>query len=148
VIAEPDLVRRDGVVLVDDRYRAELLEGRDDVARGQEAAAVGDVLVGEQDLADGELVRGKRALPRLHEVALTDGGDGLELGQLARPLGEAEDAAAERDRPRRHDDERLRQRRHLFGDLGQGLLWAVIDEAAADLDDDTAGGGQASARHY
>ena len=58
VVAELDLVDGDGVVLVHHRQHAELEQRRDRVARVGEAAPVGDVLGGEQDLRD-LLARGR-----------------------------------------------------------------------------------------
>ena len=64
VVAEPDLVGGDGVVLVDDRDRMQRAQPV------QRALGVGvlhphrDVVRGQQYLADGALVAGERRVPR------------------------------------------------------------------------------------
>ena len=68
--------------------RAQLVDGVDRVAEVQEARAVVDVLAREQDLGDGQLVRLERLRPGVHQPPLPHRGDGLELGEIGRPLGQ------------------------------------------------------------
>lgn len=56
VIAQADFLGADGVVFVDDRHHAVLDEGFEGVARVEVAAAVGEVLAGEQHLPDRDVV--------------------------------------------------------------------------------------------
>ena len=84
VVAEADLVGGHGVVLVDDRDHAELeqpAEGPEGVAV---VAAPGDVVDGQQHLADAEAVRGRTAGVVPHQQALADRRRGLLGGQVAR----------------------------------------------------------------
>ncbi len=88
VVAEPDLVGGDGVVLVDDRYRAEVEQPAQRPVRVAVVHPPGDVVDGQQHLPDGEPVAGERLRVRLHQQSLADARRGLLGGQVARPLAE------------------------------------------------------------
>ena len=111
VVAEADLVDGDGVVLVDDGDDAEPEQRAQRRARVEIALAVGEVLVGEQDLRGREVVLAEARFVGLDQAHLADGGRGLELVQRVRPLLPAEALHAFRDRAARdqHDLAPLRR---------------------------------------
>ncbi|TWH06059.1 hypothetical protein L613_004800000040 [Pseudoxanthomonas taiwanensis J19] len=101
VVAQLELVHRDGVVLVDHRQRAQrqqLLEGGAGV---EVAAAVAQVVVGQQHLRHRAL---EEALPQLDQACLAQRGQRLALGDGGAGLGRArQDGAAGGDRAGGHD---------------------------------------------
>ncbi len=105
VVAELELVDRDGVVLVDDRHHPFREQPLEDVARVEVAAAVLDVVVGEQDLGDLAAPLLERRLVGLHQPALADRRARLLPGDVLRPRREPEPLDPERDRARGDDHE-------------------------------------------
>ena len=99
VVAKADLGGGDRVVLVDDRHRAKLQQLRKGGARVEVAAALLGVVRGQQDLCDRDAVMGQRLLVGVGEPDLPSGGGGLLFLEPQPPSGEAEMAAADRDRP-------------------------------------------------
>ena len=99
VVAEPDLVGGDRVVLVDHREHTKLEQP---VQGALGVAVVGpahQVIRAEQDLTGADAVLGEgRGVPG-DEQALADAGRGLLGGQVARPPGQAQRDQAGRDRP-------------------------------------------------
>ncbi len=97
VVAVADLVGGDGVVLVDDRDRAELQQRGDGRAGVEVAAALLGVAEGEQDLPGGEAVALQRLRLGAGERDLADRGGGLALLEPSGAGRQVEDAAAEGD---------------------------------------------------
>lgn len=54
--------------------------------RRQERAHICYIVPGEEDLGDGLLQVAEQAVPYVHQAALADGGEGLELGDMFWPL--------------------------------------------------------------
>ena len=101
VVAEPDLLGGDRVVLVDDRQHAEGQQPLDGLLGVAVVAAAGEVVGGQQHLADGDAVPGERVGVGLHQPQLPDAGRGLRGRQVARPAGRAPAAPARRRSRRR-----------------------------------------------
>ena len=151
VVAEADLLRRDGVVLVDDRQDAqpqEPLEG----ALG--VAAVGGVLHvarGEQHLAGDDAVAVERLLVAEDQHVLADRRGGLLRGQVRRAGLESEERDARGDGPGRHQDDLGSARVGCGEGIDERTDLADVGPAhrrRADLDDDAPGAGDAGAvRH-
>ena len=90
VVPEPDLVGRDGVVLVDHRQDAQLEEP---VQRPLSVAVVGatnDVVDGEQHLADREPQRGKAFVVAMHQQPLAHRCGRLLGGQVTRATAQSQ----------------------------------------------------------
>lgn len=90
VVAEADLVRGDGVVLVDDREGAhgeEFVEGAGGVAV---VGAAAHVVGGEQHLSDADAVPGEGGGVARHEEALSHAGGGLLPGQVLGAAAQSE----------------------------------------------------------
>ncbi len=83
VVAEGglQLVDADRVVFVDDRHGAELEQRQNRVADVEISGAVVEIVGGEQQLGGVAAVGPQSAVVRLDQVALPDGGHGLQLGQ-------------------------------------------------------------------
>src|SRR5574343_240865 len=77
VVAELDFVGDHRVVFVDDRHDAEFEQGSQCRAGVQVALAVGQVVVGEQDLRGVQSVLVEGGLVGLNQAGLADGGGGL-----------------------------------------------------------------------
>jgi hypothetical protein len=145
VVAEADLLGGDRVVLVDDREDA---EGQQPLQRALGVAVVaapGEVVGGQQHLADGDLVPGERVGVGLHQPQLADAGGGLRGGEVPRPAGHPERGQAGGDRPGgdQHDLAALRVHRGQDVDQGgQPLLVQPAGQAGQrrrpDLDHDPA----------
>ena len=99
VVTEPDLVGRDGVVLVDDGHHPEGQQPFERPAGVGVVGSPGDIVRGEQDLADGEIVGAERMLVRGDEGSLADAGRRLLGGEVAGAADEAERGQARGDRP-------------------------------------------------
>ena len=99
VVAEPDLVDRDGVVLVDDRQHLAVVQRGQHVAQVEVAAAVVKVLMGEQQLRANVAAPRQDLVVRLHEQALANRGAGLKVGDVHRPTAEAQRRQPGPDRP-------------------------------------------------
>ena len=78
VVAEADLVHRDGVIFVDDGNDLGVEQRGEGVARVVGPRAIGQIGVGEQDLGDREFVAGERLFVGAHEDALPGRGRRLE----------------------------------------------------------------------
>ena len=100
VVAEGDLVGRGRVVLVHDRHDAPRHQPAQGAARVHVRAAAVDVGLGQEHLADVQVVAGKRALPVHLQQRLAERGGGLQVAHRPRADGLAELAEA-RGRPRR-----------------------------------------------
>ena len=102
VVAEVELhlLDRDGVVLVDDRQHAGLQQLLEGVARVDVAAAVGEIVVGEQDLRHRLAVGAEALVVERHEADLADRGRGLAGGHGLGPLAQAEAGRCRRRRRR------------------------------------------------
>ena len=98
VVAEPDLVRGDGVVLVDHGDGAELEQPGEGAQRVAVVGLAGEVVDGEQHLADHQRVRGEQGVVALDQQPLTHGRRRLLTGQVAGPMPHAERGHAGRDR--------------------------------------------------
>ena len=80
----------DRVVLVDHRNDAEVEQPVQGASGVGIVRAAGDVVGGQQDLTDGEVVRCERLAVCRDEGALTDAGGGLLGGQIARATEQAQ----------------------------------------------------------
>jgi len=97
VIAEghAQLLHGDGVVFVDDGDGIEAIEqGEEGVAGIEIAGAIFDDVGGEENLADDIPMVSEMFVVGLHEEALADGGDGLEVGQVGGSPGQPEPSHA------------------------------------------------------
>ena len=90
VVAEADLGRGDGVVLVHDRHRAELAQPLEGPVGVAVVPAPGHVVDGEQHLAGDQPVPGEPVGVAVHEQALPDAGRRLLGGEVARAPGQPE----------------------------------------------------------
>ncbi len=72
VVAVADFGGRHGIVLVDDRHRAQRQQGIEGAARIEVAAALLGVAQGQQNLRDGDFVRLQQLLVGMREANLTD----------------------------------------------------------------------------
>src|SRR6185369_16705291 len=119
VVADLDLLDRDGVVLVHDGEHAEVEEPREGAPRVEEALARGEVVGGEQHLRDLHPVRRDGALPGGDEVRLAHRRGRLLRRDVPGPRlrpHEAELLGAERDRARADEHDAPPARR--LGQLG------------------------------
>ena len=106
VVAVADFGRRDGVVLVDDRHRAEAEQRRDRGARVEEVAPLLGDVGRDEDLAGDDAVPAEALGPGLAQRDLAGARRGLALLERQVLRGEPEEAAAERDGAGRDDDDR------------------------------------------
>ena len=97
IVAEPDFLGRDRVVLVDHGHRAERKQGRQRGAGVQMMAPFFRVGRGKQDLCDRHVVPGQRFLIGVGEPDLTGGGCGLFFFELQGAFRQAEMAPANGD---------------------------------------------------
>src|SRR3954470_4577246 len=143
VVAEPDLLGGHRVVLVDDRQRAEgqqPLEGPLGVAV---VAAPGEVVGGQQDLADGDPVAGEHVGVGLHQPQLPDARRRLRRRQVTWATGEPERGQPGGDRAGGDEDDlapgRPETGQHV-DEGGQALLVQAAGQRGqrrgADLHDD------------
>ncbi len=147
VVAELDLLDRDGVVLVDDRDGARLEQRGQGVPRVVRARAVREVGVREEHLRDEQADLAEGLLVALHQHALARGGGGLEPGHVLRARLQPELRHAEGDGAARHDDEAPAGAAAARRDLGGEPVPGVAGEALrADLDDDAAAAPERGAR--
>ena len=142
VVAVPQLVVGDGVVLVDHRHTTQLQQPVDGVAGVQVLGAVGEVVWIEQDLGADDAMAGELPVVRLDQTALARRGDRLQRLHVGRPRRQTQRRHPGGDRPRRHHDHLVptgAQRCHLVGELGQrpGIDGATLvgDRRGADLCD-------------
>ena len=146
VVAEPDLVGRDRVVLVDDRHGPDVEE----LAQSPVGVAVvgppGHVVDGEQHLADRAAVAREAGRVPADQQPLPDAGRGLLGGQVARTLGEAERGEPGGDRTGRDQHDLLVGGGSGGEHVDQGVDARGVEAAGrggqrrrADLDDDPPG---------
>lgn len=146
VVAELEFGDGDGVVFVDDGDEAAAEEGEEGVAGVEVAGVVGEVLVGEEDLGDAEVVVAEEGLVHGHEAALSDGRTGLELGEIAGAGIEAEGAHAGADGAG-GDEDGFEAGGAEGGELGDelgeldlvGAFAGVGEDAGPEFDDDASG---------
>ena len=106
IVAEPDLMGGDGVVLVDDRQHLQLQQPLEGATGIEVVAAAGHIVDGQQDLPDGHPVRAKGLLVGRHEGALPHAGRGLLGGQVLGSTAQAEWPHPRRDGSGGHEHHR------------------------------------------
>src|SRR5690606_9115714 len=118
------------------------------VAGVEVASAVLQILGREEDLGRVQAVGGEGLVVRLDESALTDGGGGLEFGQVGGASFPAKTTDAGGDGPAAHQDDLPPvepEAGQLVGDGGDaGVVEGAVlagEDAAADLHHDGVGGG-------
>jgi hypothetical protein len=147
VVAEADLVGRDGIVFVDHRHDAEPEQGADRGTGVQVAPAALGIAERQQQLRRDQALAGEARLVGMGQIDLADRGGGLLVLKLEIARLEAEQRPAERDRARGHHDhllaavpaggEILRQR---FQPLVPQPPLVIDQQRRADLDDQAADG--------
>ena len=105
VIAVPDFVGGNRVVLVDHRHRAPFQQLGDGRARIEIAPSLFGVLQGDQDLAGADAVMAQHLRPDSRQRDLPHCRGGLAFLELERSARQFETAASERDRTGGHDQE-------------------------------------------
>ena len=148
VVAKPDLVGGDRVVLVHHGQDAQFEQPVQGPLRVAVVRAAHQVVRGQQDLPGLHLVPGERGRVHGDKQALADARGRLLGGQVPGPAGQPKRRQARRDRPG-GDQHHLGTRAHLVGEHpGQRRDPALVDPAVgggergrADLDHDPAGGG-------
>ena len=105
VVAEADLLGGHRVVLVDHRQDAEGQQPLHGLAGVLVVAAPGEVVGGEQHLADGDPVAGEGVGVGLHQPQLADAGRGLGGGEVTRPALDPQRRQAGGDRAGRDEDD-------------------------------------------
>ena len=86
VVAEPDLVVGEGVVLVDDGHRSQLEQSRERLARVEVLPALDEVVRNEQHLRGHQPVRREDVVVGAHEAALPSRGKRLQCRGVGRTL--------------------------------------------------------------
>ena len=117
VVAKADLGGGDGVVLVDDRNGTEGQQLGEGGARVQMPPALLGIVEGQQDLRNGDAVARQRLLIGMGQPDLPGGSRRLLFFEAQTAPGEAEMAAADRDRPGGDEDHLLTARaatRHVI----------------------------------
>ncbi len=150
VVAEADLGRRDRIVLVDHRHRAEREQLLDRGARVQVTAALFGVVGREQNLRDADVVARERFEIRVREADLPGCRRGLFLFEPQRASDETEMTPSDRDRARRDEHDVLSAgaaARDIFDQRRQPIAADVarrfVDEQRrADFDDQPARGSE------
>ena len=155
VVAELDFVGDDSVVLVDDRHDAEFKEGGQRRAGVQVALAIGQVVVGEQDLGGVQAVLVEGSLVGFDQSGLPDGGGSLLFVDRLRAAAPAQTLDATGNGAGGNED-------HLLallsegGDLARPIAdggevesgTVIGDERRADFDDKTLGVGETGLGHH
>jgi len=143
VVAEGDLVRGRGVVLVHDRHDTQLQQSLERVARVDIARPLGEVQRGEEDLPGFEALRTQCGSPRRLQPRLADRRRRLQPRRRVWTSRQAQSRHPERDRSGRHDADVLAgadERSDLGGVRGElrapHPTAPVDDERGAELDDD------------
>ena len=127
VVAEPDLVTRNRVVLVDDRHTAELEQPDQGLARMQVLTPVHEIVRHEQRLAGDETVPTELGRVDLHELRLARRSKRLQCGHVGGSARKAECRDSGRHRTR-GDDEHL-----VTGSAQRGRLVAqACNRSAVD----------------
>ena len=104
-VVHADLVRRHGVVFIDDRQRPQLQQPRERVAHVAAALLTADVLAGQQQLRHNMIVLREELIVKIHQLALADGGRGLLARHIRRTAGQIELADAHADRAGRDEND-------------------------------------------
>jgi hypothetical protein len=86
VVAEPDFVVRDGVVLVDDGQHAEFEQTRQRLSSVKVLLTVSEVVGHQKNLARHDTVRCEDGVVTLHQATLADRGKRLQGSHVGRPL--------------------------------------------------------------
>ena len=142
VIAEMHLGRRDGVILINDRHRAQLTQAINGALSVAGAIALADVRRGQQHLPNGAVVAGKGHTPLVGEVDLAHRGSSLLGGEIGGARGQSQRAHARGYRTGGDDDD-VRDI-HAGADgiddlvdlLGRGHKVIAGERRGADLNDD------------
>src|SRR5574343_1019006 len=155
VVAELDFVGDHRVVFVDDRHDAEFEQGGQRRAGVQVALAVGQVVVGEQDLGGVQAVLVEGGLVGFDQSGLPDGGGGLLFmnGFRAAAPAQALDAAGDGPGGNQYDFlALLAEGGDLPGPVADRsevqAATVVGDERRADFDDEAFGVGKAGLGHH
>ena len=142
VVAEPDLVGGDRVVLVDHRDDTQVEQGSQGRARVEVAFAVRQVFMRQQDLRGMQVVLAETGFVGFDQAHLADGGGRLQFVERVRPALPAQPLHAFGNRAARHQHDILLAPFELGDLLGPARKRGVVeplafvrDEAAADLDD-------------
>ncbi|KAG0771825.1 hypothetical protein G6F22_016168 [Rhizopus arrhizus] len=98
VVAQPDLVRDDGVVFVDDRHHAQAQQREQRAASVEIAVAIGQVFVGQQDLRGAQAVLGECRFVGLAQAHLAYGRSRLQFVHDGGALAPTQPRHAFRDR--------------------------------------------------
>ena len=145
VVAEPDLVVREGVVLVDDGHGAELEQSRERLAGVEVLPALDEVVRNEQHLGGHQAVRREDVVVGAHQAALPGRGKRLQRRGVGRALLQPERGDTRGHRAGAHDDDVVAvdaQLRHLTTELLDGCgvddSDVVGERRRADLGDDRA----------
>ena len=125
VVAEPDLVVRDGIVLVDHRYTAEFEQTLERFARVQILLSVHEVVRHQQHLRGHQGVACELGVVHLHESTLTSGRQRLQRSNIGRTSRQTQSRHAGRHRARGHQH-------HVVAGLPQ------LSDLTADVGDDGA----------
>jgi len=146
VVADPQFIDRDRIVLVDHRQHAETAQRAQRVAGVEEAPAVAEVVAGQQQLGDGEV---EEARPEAHQFRLADRRQRLLAGH-ARRGGITAPAQGSASRGHRagghhhhlafHRPRSLDEARDVEHVPGRQRLAVGGDQVAADLQDQPAPG--------
>ena len=138
VVAELDLLDRDGVVLVQDRHRPGVQQRRERGTSVVRPGTIGEIGVGQEDLRDRDLLPIERLLVRAHQQALAGGGRRLETRHLLRSSAIAELSRPERDRSARDEDDAALFVAKPADGSGEVSVSVLVsrERARADLDDD------------
>ena len=105
VVAEADLVGGHCVVLVDDRQHAELQQPRERPLSVAVVGSANEVLSGEQNLADADVVAGELRGVVGQQDPLSDAGRSLLGREVPRRIPQPQSRRTRRDRTRRHQDQ-------------------------------------------
>ena len=121
VIAEADLVGGDGIVLVDHRHGAQRPQPIQGPLRIRVVRAPGDVVRGEQHLADHATVAPERGSPRMGQRQLSDNGRGLLGREVGGSAAQTQRRESGTDRTRGHDDHVAARSHPLFQCVGEAV---------------------------
>ena len=136
VVAEPDLVCRHGVVLVDDRHNTEFQQSAERPVRVAVVTSPGDVIHGEQNLSDAESVMAEEARVMAHQQPLANRCRSLLGRQILRPRSQGKRRQTGRDRSGGHEDQLAARQARAGEDVDQRTDSIEVDAAAAVVSDD------------
>ena len=148
VVAEANLGDADRVVLVDDRQYIPFKTGDNGIASIQVTAAVIEIAGRKQDLRRLGPIGVKALLISSHQKPLPHCRAGLQMPQIARPLGETKSPYSCPDGPRAYKDDfpaQFADTLHLIGEALDSLLRQQAirsrQHVGANLDHDRVGQG-------